>query len=458
MGARAMKHPQPRASNAPSAVVVGLGATGLSVVRHLVRRGERVAVVDDRAEPPALASLRAEFPEVPVTLGRLDARALAAAPRLVVSPGVALSQPAIRAAGEAGVEVLGDIELFAREVPGPVAAVTGSNGKSTVTTLLGEMARAAGLDVRVGGNLMPPALDLLAGAAADLYVLELSSFQLETTWSLAPRAAALLNVSADHLDRYPDLAAYVAAKARVFDGAQAAVVNLDDARVAAVHAGARAVLGFSVEGDPRAFAAPVHHHGAPWLGLGGEPVAAAAALRPAGRHNLANALAAMAMAHALGIGRGAMRDAIGAFRGLAHRCAPVAEHAGVRWIDDSKGTNVGATAAAIGGLGRGRNLVLIAGGLAKGQDFAPLAGPLAEHVHTLVLIGRDAPAIAAVAGPGTACVHAAGMDEAVALAGAAARPGDCVLLSPACASFDLFPGYAARGAAFAAAVRAWCAR
>lgn len=448
-----MKNPDSH-HHRPAVVVVGLGATGLSVARHLAALGESVLVMDDREQPPGLAALRRELPQVAVRLGAYDAALLAAAGRVILSPGVPLADPAVQAALAAGVEVAGDVELFAREVSAPVAAVTGSNGKSTVTALLADMTRAAHQRTRVGGNFGPPALELLAGDAADVYVLELSSFQLETTWSLTPAVAAVLNVSPDHMDRYPDLAAYVAAKARILDGAEAVVLNLDDPLVARLGHDAARVAGFSVQGAPDARASLLPGDGGEWLALDGEPVAPASSMPLAGRHNLANALAAMAMAEVLGVSREAMARGIAGFRGLAHRCVRVAERAGVHWIDDSKGTNVGATVAAIEGIARGRNLVLIAGGLGKGQDFSALAAPIARHVHTVVLLGRDAAAIDARVPATVARRRAAGMDDAVALAAQAARAGDSVLLSPACASFDMFDGYAARGLAFAAAVRA----
>ena len=452
MQAALMTSSASHADTAPS-VVVGLGVTGLSVARHLHARGEPVVVVDSRADPPGRDALARELPRVPVELGPFRSARLEGASRLVVSPGVPLSDPAIRRAQSRGIEVLGDVELFARLVPAPVAAITGSNGKSTVTALLGDMARAAGVPVRVGGNLGTPALDLLTGDPAELYVLELSSFQLESTWSLAPAVAAVLNLSPDHLDRYPDLAAYGEAKARILEGSRSAVLNLDDAAVAAMAGRDHALLGFSVAGAPGAHGSLVSLGGEEWLALGGEPVLAAARVPVAGRHNLANALAAMAMAHALAIPRPAMIAAIEAFAPLAHRCELVHERDGVRWIDDSKGTNVGATVAAIEGIARGRNLVLIAGGLGKQQDFTPLADPLGEHVHTLVLLGRDARQIDAVAPAGVARRQARDMSEAVRLAGEAAGEGDVVLLSPACASFDQFESYKARGEMFARIVR-----
>lgn len=446
-------HHELAAATAP-VVIVGLGVTGLSVARHLAARGTPLVVVDSRQDPPGLETLRRELPQVRVELGAFRPARLASAAQLVVSPGIALAHPAIAHAAASGVEVVGDVELFAREVPGTVAAITGSNGKSTVTALLGAIARAAGVDTAVGGNIGTPVLDLLAPDSAALYVLELSSFQLESTWSLRPQVAALLNMSADHLDRYPDMAAYAAAKTRIVDGAAHVVLNLDDPHVAALGAQVPEVFGFSIDGAPGARATLLDRAGECWLALDAEPVAPAASMPLAGRHNLANALAAMAMAAVLDLPRDAMARAIGAFSGLPHRCVQVAEQRGVRWIDDSKGTNVGATVAAIEGIASGRNLVLIAGGLGKDQDFSPLAAPLARHVHTLVLIGRDAAAIDAVAPADTQCMFAADMDEAVALADTAARAGDAVLLSPACASFDMFASYVARGDAFAAALAA----
>jgi UDP-N-acetylmuramoylalanine--D-glutamate ligase len=449
------------------ALVLGLGASGLSMARWLARHGARVRVADTRQSPPRAAQLARELPDVPVAVGEFRDEDFARAELIAISPGVALSEPPVARAVQRGVSVVGDIELFAQALPGfghvKVLAITGSNGKSTVTEMAGAMCRAAGVRTIVAGNIGLPALDALSqveqeqatgGPRPEAFVLELSSFQLETTWSLAPAVAAVLNVSADHMDRYPDLAAYVAAKARILAGAEVAVLNLDDPVVARLGHEAGRVVGFSVQGDPRARARVIPGADGDWLALGGDAVVAAASLPLAGKHNIANVLAAMAMAEVLGIAPEAMARGIAAFRGLAHRCMRIARHAGVSWIDDSKGTNVGATVAAIEGIAQGRNLVLIAGGVGKGQDFHALAAPIARHVHTLVLMGRDAPAIDEVVPAGVTRRHAASMPEAVALAARTARAGDSVLLSPACASFDMFDGYAARGDAFAAAVRA----
>jgi UDP-N-acetylmuramoylalanine--D-glutamate ligase len=435
------------------ALVVGLGRTGVSCARFLARRGHAVAVTDTRIEPPGLAQLRGELPDVALFLGGFDRSAFAAAELVVVSPGVSADEPLIREARARGVPVLGDVELFAREARAPIVAITGSNGKSTTTLLLGEMARVAGRRVAVGGNLGEPALDLL-DPAVELYVLELSSFQLETTESLAPAVAAVLNVSADHLDRHPDLATYAALKARVFQRATVAVVNRDDPVVAAMPGGAERcgfTLGEPAEGDYGLRQVS----GATWLCRGASPLVPAADLQIPGRHNLANALAALAMGHALGLRLSAMREALRGFTGLPHRTQLVGERGGVRYYDDSKGTNVGATAAALEGFadGSGARTVLIAGGDGKGQDFAPLAPAFRGKVRHAVLIGRDARRMGAAIEGACEVTYAASMEEAVAAARRAARPGDTVMLSPACASLDMFRDYAHRGDVFAAAVR-----
>ncbi|MCU0767033.1 MAG: UDP-N-acetylmuramoyl-L-alanine--D-glutamate ligase [Gammaproteobacteria bacterium] len=449
------RHAQQRSPRPAAArvLVVGLGKTGTSVARFLVGRGVAVAVTDTRLAPPGLDALRRDLPDVALFLGGFDRTAFAAAELVVVSPGVSVQEPLIREARARGVPVVGDIELFAQEAAAPVAAITGSNGKSTTTTLLGEMARIAGRRVAVGGNLGEPALDLL-DAAVELYVLELSSFQLETVESLAPAVATVLNISADHMDRYPDLDAYAAAKARIFAHAGVAVVNRDDPRVTAMPGG-RWRRGFTLgEPQPGDFGIAARD-GAPWICRGTEALMPVREIVIPGRHNLANALAALAMGDALGLPFPAMREALRCFRGLAHRTALVGEVRGVRFYDDSKGTNVGSTVAALEGFddgGDGRT-VLIAGGDGKGQDFAPLGAVIARRARCVVLIGRDAPLIESVLDPATVRVHARDMADAVRLALEAARPGDRVLLSPACASFDMFRNYEHRGDVFADAVR-----
>ena len=428
-----------------TALVVGLGSTGVSCVEHLSAKGVGVSVVDSRVAPPGLAALRERHPRADVHCGSFDLARFEGVDLVVVSPGVSLREAPIAAAAARGIPVIGDVELFARAADAPVIAVTGSNGKSTVTSMVGEMAKRAGRSVQVGANLGEPALSLL-GRGADLYVLELSSFQLERTVSLRAAAAVVLNVAADHLDRHRDLEEYASAKRRVYDHASVAVVNLEDARVRRMVAPERRRIAFSLrEPDEGAFGVAGAGRDA-WLAFGAKRLLPVERLPLAGRHNVANALAALALGHAVDLPTPAMLEALSAFRGLAHRCELVAERGGVRWYDDSKATNVGATLAAIEGLGAG--LVLIAGGEGKGADFSPLRSAVAAHAQAVVLIGRDAPRLEAAL-RGTATLHrAAGLEEAVELAGRLARPGGRVLFSPACASFDMFDDYRARGAAF----------
>jgi UDP-N-acetylmuramoylalanine--D-glutamate ligase len=436
--------------NAARTVVVGLGKTGLSVVRYLRAQGTTVAVTDTRAAPPGLAALRELAPEITVRAGGLDEQLLEGAGQVVVSPGIAARGAFFDAARTRGLPVFGDIELFARAARAPVVGITGTNGKSTVTTLVGGMARRAGRRTRVGGNLGEPALELL-DPNAELYVLELSSYQLDTTESLTLSAAVVLNVSADHLDRYATLADYAAAKARIFRRCGTAVLNADDPQVAAMGALAQRRVRFSLDPAAGADYSLQRHDGQEWLAHGAERLLARAELRLTGRHNAANALAALALGEALELPRAAMLAELREFPGLAHRCAWVADIGGVRYIDDSKGTNVGATLAAVAGLEG--PLLLIAGGDGKGQDFAPLAAALRGKVRLALLIGRDARALGAALGCHCAIEYRDSLEAAVAAAARAAQPGDTVLLSPACASLDMFRDYAQRGEVFAAAVR-----
>ncbi|HEX4052596.1 MAG TPA: UDP-N-acetylmuramoyl-L-alanine--D-glutamate ligase [Steroidobacteraceae bacterium] len=457
------------------AVVVGLGKTGLSVTRFLLARGVAVAVTDSREQPPGLAAL-ADLPaaragSLTLHTGGFDASLLTAAELLVLSPGVAARGAFFDEARERGLPMVGDIQLFGEVARAPVAAVTGTNGKSTVTTLLARMAARAGRAVRVGGNLGEPALELL-DERADLYVLELSSFQLESTPSLPLAAGAVLNVTPDHLDRHADLAAYVAAKARIFSECGIAVVNLDDPLVAAMPAAAQPRLSFSLHATAGADygLAPHGADAAPWLTAHGEPLLALGELHLSGLHNAANALAALALAEALQLPRAPCLAALREFSGLAHRMQWVADIRGVRYIDDSKGTNVGATLAAVRGLtdlplaslhgaslsggaaARIASVIVIAGGEGKGQDFSPLRAGFAGRVRCAVLIGRDARRLGAALEGVCECHYATTLPAAVARAAALASPGDTVLLSPACASLDMFRDYAERGELFAQAV------
>ena len=426
--------------NAPPTLVLGLGATGRSCVEFLCGRAP-VAVCDTRAAPPFehIEPLRSGA----VRLLKPRAVRWSEFARVVVSPGISLQHCLVRQARAAGLQVIGDIDLFLEAAAAPVIGITGTNGKSTVTALVGELLRAAGQDARVGGNLGVPALDLLDGRAAR-YALELSSFQLERLQRGGLDVACVLNVSSDHLDRHPAFKAYAQAKRRIYRGCRVAV-----------HAGAdaetrqpRGTPGIALGTDPR------------WR-LDGDCLVLdgarhdLAAFRLQGRHNAGNLLAAAAIAALCGVPPSACEAALKGFRGLPHRCVEVGRSGDVRFVNDSKATNPGACAAAIDGLaGERKNIVLIAGGIGKGAVFEALKRPVTEHVRHVVLLGRDAERLAQALDDAAPLSRAASMDEAVAQAVAVARAGDIVLLSPACASFDMFDGFAARGDAFAAAARA----
>ncbi|MFL1465308.1 UDP-N-acetylmuramoyl-L-alanine--D-glutamate ligase [Marinobacter sp. HN1S83] len=429
-------------------LVVGLGKTGLSCVRYLCGQGREIAVADSRQNPPGLDELTSGWPDVPVQTGPFDEQWFAGFNELVVSPGVSVETPAIRAAVAGGAKIRGDIDLFAEAADAPIVAITGSNGKTTVTTLLGEMARAAGRGVEVGGNIGTPALDLL-GRQADLYVLELSSFQLETTDELNALAATVLNVSDDHMDRYPSKMAYFQAKQRIFRGCQNAIVNLDDALSTPM---ARDNLRFLCFGfhrvNPDTFSTRDDDQGT-WITFGFDNLLLAEELKLLGRHNISNVMAALALGQAAGLPMETMLTVAREFRGLPHRCEFVRRVNDVDYINDSKGTNVGATAAAIDSLvPADGKIVLIAGGDGKGADFSPLEVPVTLHCRAVVLIGRDANRIAENIGTAAAIAHAETMADAVVQAAALAQPGDRVLLSPACASFDMFRDYSDRGDQF----------
>ena len=439
-------------TEAKRALVVGLGLTGLSCARHLARRGYAVSVADSRAKPPQLDALRQEFPHMPVHTGAWDEKWFVDPGLLVVSPGISLNEPVLAQAVARGARPMGDVELFAREAKSPVVAITGSNGKSTVTSLVGAMCREAGFDTAVGGNIGVPVLDLMREPEPDVYVLELSSFQLETTESLNVRAATVLNISADHMDRYSTIDDYAQTKARIFHGDGVMVLNADDPQVMAMGRSGRKQVRFGLR-------PPEHeddygllqHGGDEWLAKGARALMPCSEMSLPGRHNLANALAAMALADAAGVPLDAMRRAIVNFRGLRHRTELVVERDGIRWINDSKGTNVGATVAALNGMDR--PVVLIAGGEGKGADFSEMRAAVVGHARAVILIGRDAGLIESALRDTVVLRHAGDMQRAVIAARELAQPGDIVLLSPACASFDMFRNYEQRGDVFSAAVR-----
>jgi UDP-N-acetylmuramoylalanine--D-glutamate ligase len=469
-----------------NALVLGLGETGLSMARYLARRGACVRVADTRDDPPGLAALGAKVPQAELVLGSYRDVAFAGIDLIAISPGVPLATPQVRAAAAQGVPVVGDIELFAQALRAgddgtrsprdhavqasppsaqpQVLAITGTNGKTTVTALAGAMCRRGGLATEVAGNISPAVLDALMHCEdvrhrPEVWVLELSSFQLETTRTLNPAAATMLNLSEDHFDRYDGMDAYARAKARIFRGEGIQVLNRDDARSMSMAAAGRKQVSFGLDAPTRAedFGL-LRVDGELWLAQGATPLLAVKELPLAGLHNAANALAALALTRALGEPYPPLLTALRDFKGLPHRLEKVAEFGGVAFYDDSKGTNVGATVAALNGFAelgaRAARVVLIAGGEGKGQNFAPLAGPVSRYARAVVLIGRDAELIArAIGASGVVVLRAGSMEAAVEQARAQAQPGDVVLLSPACASFDMFRNYPHRGEVFAACVR-----
>jgi len=446
-----LPRPEPVALAGRRVLVLGLGDSGLSAARWIERQGGTPRVADTRAEPPRAKDFGGELRTGPFSESLLEGVSL-----VCLSPGLPLREVVVQAAVARGIPVIGDIELFAwhvrAEAASRVLAVTGTNGKTTVTALTGHLLRAAGIDCEVAGNIGPAALDALMRRRAPpaAWVLELSSYQLETTWSLAPDAATVLNLSEDHLDRYAGMEDYAAAKARVFLGEGVQVLNRDDSRSMAFALADREQVSFGLGAPAAAGQWGVVNDA---LHEGALPVLPVGELQIHGAHNVANALAACALARSLGASREALAQGLRSFKGLPHRLQLLAERGAVAWYDDSKGTNVGATVAALTGLGR--PALLIAGGEGKGQEFAPLAPAVAAHARRVLLIGRDAPLIErALAASGVPLERCATLEQAVARAAQLAQPGDAVLLSPACASFDMFRDYRHRGEAFAAALRA----
>lgn len=421
-------------------VIIGLGLTGLSCVDFFLARGVTPRVIDTRISPPGQDKL----PEnVERHLGDMNQEWLLDADLIVASPGIALASPALSVAAEAGVEIVGDIELFCREAQAPIVAITGSNGKSTVTTLVGEMAKSAGWNVGVGGNIGLPALMLLK-QECDLYVLELSSFQLETTNSLRAAAATILNVTEDHMDRYPlGLQQYRAAKLRVYENAKVCVVNSDDALTMPIRGADSRCVSFGADvGDYHLN----RQQGEIWLRVRGEKVLNTREMKVTGKHNFTNALAALALADAVGIPRASSLKALTTFTGLAHRFQLSLEHNGVRWINDSKATNVGSTEAALNGLHVDGTLHLLLGGDGKSADFSALAKYLQGDNVRLYCFGRDGAQLAALR-PEIA-EQTETMEQAMRVIATKVKTGDMVLLSPACASLDQFKNFEQRGDEF----------
>ena len=447
-------------------VVVGLGKTGLSCARFLLQQGVSVAVTDSRANPPGLDRLLMDYPDVTVSVGRFDGDLMVAAEELVVSPGVSLKESAVKKAIDSGVQAIGDIELFCRYLQksvngGRIVAITGSNAKSTVTTLVGDMVRQAGFSVIVAGNIGLPVMDVLfKGDCADFYVLELSSFQLETTHTLNASVATILNVSPDHLDRYDGIADYITAKQRIYHGCDVAVVNAEDKETYPVDVSAvippKELVTFSSQ---KIASSSIYQHKC----VNTEDaiyrddvfVIAINDMALTGGHNVQNALAALTIGNAIGLSDESMANTLRIFSGLAHRCQVIGQFDGVTWINDSKGTNTGATIAALNGLGPQypAGLMLIAGGVGKGADFSELEGAVKRYVTACILIGDDASLIETALETACKVHHAETLESAVVKSRELAKPGSAVLLSPACASFDMFTGFEDRGNQFVAAVK-----
>jgi len=436
-------------------LVLGLGDTGLSALRWLHSQGARLSVADTRDMPPGLDALKAELPDAVVYTGALEPTVFDGVDLAVISPGVPLSEPEIQAAIQRGVPVVGDVELFAQYRPASakLIAITGANGKTTVTTLVGEMCKAAGLKTIVAGNIGLPVLDTLSMETPDVYVLELSSFQLETTHSLLADAATMLNLSEDHMDRYDSMQSYAVAKAHIFYHAKLQVLNRDDAWSMMMSRAKLAQVTFGLDDAVAEQDYGIKQvDGEAWLSCGTHDLMNIRDLKIAGLHNASNALAAIALCRGIGLDFAPIIQTLYNFKGLPHRVEWVANIDDVDYYDDSKGTNVGATCAALSGLSQ--KVVLIAGGDGKGQDFSPLKEAVSANARAVVLIGRDAQLIEAeLLSTDVPMYHAADLPEAVTIARKLAQVGDAVLLSPACASFDMFKNYVHRAEVFVAAVK-----
>ncbi len=433
-------------------LVVGLGTTGLSVVRYLADQEKDFAVTDSRLMPPGKDELVKNYPQVPYYFGGFSPKVFMQPRQLIVNPGIAVATSEIQQAKGNGAEIIGDIELFAREAKAPIIAITGSNGKTTVTTLLQLMAKKSQVMAQTGGNIGTPALDLLAVAEAEkteLYILELSSFQLETTNSLKTATAVVLNISEDHLDRYAGLEHYAATKGVIYNHCEQPLINRDDAAAMALAQG-RATLSFGLDAPQQGHYGLRQKDNKTWLAKGELCLLAVDEMKLAGKHNQANALAALAMGEVVGLKQQAMLEVLTEYAGMDHRTQWVAKIDQVDWYNDSKGTNVGATLAALEGLDG--SIVLILGGQGKGADFSPLKDAVKKNARAVILIGEDADLISLLLDGVVPEAHAKSMEHAVKLAASKAKIGDKVLLSPACASFDMFANYQARGDEFIACV------
>ena len=436
------------------AVIVGLGKTGLSCFRYLSNQGLNVAITDSREEPPELLELRAEFESASVYLGQINEQVLLASDQIILSPGVSLDNKSIKLSIENNIPVFGDIELFCQKAQAPIIAVSGSNGKSTVTTIVAEMTRLAGLKTYVGGNIGIPALDLLSDSTPDLYVLELSSFQLETTYSLNAHASVVLNVSPDHMDRYSSLKDYANTKKRIYSGQGLMVLNKDEEYIHSIIDSKRDTIYFSLGAPEGENFGLINHNNEVWLSQGNEKIINKNQLKIKGEHNISNALAAMALAGAVNVPTNIMADVLKNFTGLEHRCQLVREIDNVSWYNDSKATNVGACIASITGLCELGNIILIAGGDSKGADLSGLNLIVKKYIKRVFLFGIDANKLADVMDSDVDKEFVNNMNEAVKGASKIADPDDIVLLAPACSSLDMYKNYQQRGDAFISAIDA----
>lgn len=440
-------------SSSTRRAIVGMGATGRSVARFWQSRGLHFEVFDTRVSLAEDFELRRELSNVMCHFGDIDETALDAIDLAVVSPGIALSHPWVRRLQDKGAQICGDVDLFVNEIDVPVVGITGSNGKSTVTSMVGQLLTHCGQSVAVGGNLGTPALELL-DSSIDIAVLELSSFQLERAGKLNLAAATVLNLSEDHLDRHQTMPLYHLAKHRIFLGAEAVVVNCQDPLTLPINAGSATLVAWRLcDPDFNQFGLR-EVDGEDWICFGFEPLARRKDISLVGEHNVANAIVSLSIGHALGFPLSNLVSGLAHLTGLPHRCERVADLDGVIFVDDSKATNTAATCSAIAGIKNGRNLVLIAGGQGKNQDFSVLRDPITRFCKQVILMGEAASEIAGALSPNTVVTRANSMSEAVDQAMVAASSGDAVLLSPACASFDMFENYEERGRAFQASITA----
>ena len=438
-------------SNESRKIIYGLGDTGLSTARYLYAKGDRFCVYDAFKNPPLLKTLKQEMPDIRFFSGKQQLSAFDGQMEILLSPGVSQADSFLRNAISVGATVKSDLDLFVSEVDVPVVGITGSNGKSTVTELVGKMAQASGFETAVGGNLGPPALDLLE-TKAEIFILELSSFQLENSGPLNLSVAAILNLSPDHLDRHQTMASYRLAKERIFSRCKTAVINFIDETTYSNNLNDCVIFKWGFDepvGDTIGLSGKFPNV---YICFGSRKIMRVDEIRLTGKHNLANSLAALAVGISSGFSIESMRRVLKNFSGLAHRCELILSKAGVDWINDSKATNVGATRAALEGLGDQKNVILIAGGVSKGANFKSLLAPIKKHCKQVILIGESAIEISEIVSNEVKVSRVTSIEEAVQLSKNISSIGDLVLLSPACSSLDMFRNYIDRGDTYTRAV------